>query len=126
MRPAERAQGAVGGLPESLAGALAYFLFPAIVFLLVQPYKKNRFVRFHSFQCLGLCLVALVVGAMLRIAGFLLFFIPSIGPLLLLLVSMLVALAFFVTWVVLIVKALQGEMLRLPLVGEFADRHIAG
>jgi uncharacterized membrane protein len=122
MALGERAQGTVGALPETVAGALAYLLLPAIVFLLVEPYKGNRFVRFHSFQVLGLCLAGLVVGAALRVAGFLLFFIPVVAPLLLLLVSMVVGLAFFTVWAVLVVKALQGEMFKLPLVGEFAER----
>src|SRR5580704_11630469 len=87
MGPVERAHGMVGILPETLAGALAYFLLPAIVFLLVEPYKKNRFVRFHSFQFLGVCLAAVVVGASLRVVGVLLFFIPVLGHLLVLLVS---------------------------------------
>jgi len=123
MHPAERAQGSVGVLSEKVAGALAYFLLPAIMFLLVEPYKQNRFVRFHSFQCFGLCLAGLVIGAMLRVAGFALFFIPALGRLLFLLVSMVICLAFFVVWVVLVVKALQGEMFKLPLVGHFAARH---
>ena len=126
MRPMERARGSVGALPETVASALAYFLLPAIVFLLVEPYNKSRFVRFHSFQCLGVCLAGLVIGAMLRAAGFALFFIPALGRLLFLLVSMVVSLAFFAVWVVLIVKALQGEMFKLPLVGDFAERHTAG
>ncbi len=123
MRAVERAQGTVGGLPETLAGAMAYCtIIPAIVFLLVEPYSKNRFVRFHSLQCLGVCLVTLVVGAMLRVVGFGLFFIPVLGHLLVWLLSMVVTLAFFVVWVVLIVKALQGEMFKLPLVGDVAER----
>jgi uncharacterized membrane protein len=124
MRPGERVRGTVGVLPETVAGALAYCLLPAILFLLVEPYRKNRFVRFHSFQCLGVCLVGLVVGASLRVAGYLLFFIPMLGRLLFLLVSMVVGLAFFASWVVLIVKAMQGEMFKLPLVGDFAERQI--
>ena len=119
----QRARGSVGRLPETLAGALAYFLVPAIVFLLLPPYSKNRFVRFHSFQCLGLCLAALVIGALLRVAGFGLFFVPTLGRLLILLVSVVIPLAFFAVWVVLVVKALQGEMFKLPVVGHFADRH---
>jgi uncharacterized membrane protein len=122
MRPDERARGTVGGLPETLAGALAYFLLPAIVFLLLEPYNKNRFVRFHSFQCLGVCLASVVIGASLRVVGVLLFFIPVLGHLLALLVSMVISLAFFAVWVVLVVKALQGEMFKLPLIGEFAER----
>jgi uncharacterized membrane protein len=121
--PDDQARGTVGGRPETLAGALAYFLLPAIVFLLAPPYSKNRFVRFHSFQCLGLCLGALVIGALLWVAGFALFFVPALGRLLILLVSVVIPLAFFAVWVVLVVKALQGEMFKLPIVGHLADRH---
>lgn len=125
MRPVERAQGKVGVLPETVAGALAYCtIIPAIVFLLVEPYSKNRFVRFHSFQCVGLWLAALVIGAAVRAAGFLLFFVPLLGHLLILLLSMVVSLGLLVIWVVLIVKALQGEMFKLPLIGEFAEQQI--
>ncbi|HWY22701.1 MAG TPA: hypothetical protein VNX26_15850 [Candidatus Acidoferrum sp.] len=123
MGPVERARGTVGVLPEAWAGALAYFFLPAIVFLLVEPYNKNRFVRFHSFQCFGVYLAGVVVVAILRIVGFALFFIPVLGHLFVWLMSMVVALAFFMVMVVLAVKALQGEMLRLPLVGPFAERH---
>lgn len=123
MRPVERAQGNVGPLPQTIAGALAYCtIVPAIVFLLVEPYNKNRFVRFHSFQCIGLWLVALVVGTALRIVDLVLFFIPVIGQLLMLLSSMVAGLGFFAIWLVLVVKALQGETFKLPLVGNFAEQ----
>jgi uncharacterized membrane protein len=125
IHPVERASGMVGFLPETLAGALAYFVLPAIIFLLVNPYKKNRFIRFHSFQSLGVCLAAVVVVAVLRVVGVALFFIPVLGHLLVWLVSMLVVLAFFMVCIVLVVKALQGEMFKLPLVGDFAERHTA-
>jgi uncharacterized membrane protein len=118
----ERARGKVGVLPETLAGALAYFLVPAIVFLLVEPYKKNPFVRFHSFQCIGVWLAAVVMGAVLRILGVVLFVIPVLGHLLVWLVSMVVILAFIMIWIVLVLKALLGEMLKLPVVGEFAEK----
>jgi uncharacterized membrane protein len=123
MHPVERASGMVGFLPETIAGALAYFVLPAIIFLIFAPYKKNRFVRFHSFQSLGVCLAAVVVVAILRVVGVALFFIPVLGHLLVWLVSMLVVLAFFMVCIVLVVKALQGEMFQLPLVGDFAERH---
>jgi uncharacterized membrane protein len=127
MAPVERVRGTVGALSETLAGALAYFtILPAILYLLIEPYKKNRFLRFHSFQSLGLCLVALIVGALLRVVGFVVFFIPMFGPLLVWLVSGVVMLAFFVVWAVLVVKALQGEMFKLPVVGDFAERQADG
>jgi uncharacterized membrane protein len=45
-----------------------------------------------------------------------------LGRLFFLLVSMVVGLALVVIWVVLIVKALQGEMFKLPMVGEYAEK----
>jgi uncharacterized membrane protein len=122
MLPVIRAHGRVGVMPERLAGALSYFLLPAILFLLVEPYKSNRFVRFHSFQFIGMGLTAVVIGAILRISGVVLFFIPVLGPLLVSLLSMVVSLGFVMIWIVLIIKALQGEMFKLPLAGEFAEK----
>jgi len=127
MRPVERARGTVGALPENLAGALAYCtIIPATVFLLVEPYRKNRFVRFHSYQCIAVSLAALVAGALLRVVGFVVFFIPRLGPLLVWLVSGIIILAFFAVWVVLVVKALQGEMFKLPVLGNFAEQQTPG
>ncbi|MGB8581171.1 MAG: hypothetical protein WCD47_10145 [Candidatus Sulfotelmatobacter sp.] len=126
MPPVEHVQGNVGALSRTLAGALAYCtIIPAIVFLLVEPYSRDRFLRFHSFQCIGFWLAALVVGAVLRAAAFLLFFVPLLGYLVVLLLSMVTSLGLFAIWVVLVVKALQGEMFKLPLVGDFAEQHAA-
>jgi uncharacterized membrane protein len=120
--PAEvRAQGRVGVLPESIAGALAYLTFvPAVLFLVLEPYSKNRFVRFHSVQCLLLWGASVLFAIALKLASVVLFIIPVLGPLLVWLVATVVVLAAGVIWVVLLVKALQGEMFKLPLLGDFA------
>lgn len=55
-------------------------------------------------------------------SGFPALFVPLLGHLVVLLLSMVVTLGFFVTWVVLIVKALQGERFELPVIGEFAEQ----
>jgi uncharacterized membrane protein len=117
----ERAQGRVGALPENIAGVLAYFTFvPAVVFLVLDPYNKNRFVRFHSVQCLLLWAAAGLFAIALKLASVVLFIIPLLGPLLVYLVSTVVGLAAVVIWVVLVVKAFQGEMFKLPMLGDFA------
>jgi len=108
----------VGVLPETFAGVLAYFLLPAILFLVVAPYNKNRFLRFHSFQSIGAWLGVVAAMAILRIVSVVFTFIPTLGQLL---ASILVGLAFFMIWLVLLVKAWQGERFRLPLLGEFAE-----
>jgi uncharacterized membrane protein len=116
-----RAQGRVGALPENIAGGLAYFTFvPAVVFLVLDPYNKNRFVRFHSVQCLLLWGASVLFAIALKLASVVLFIIPVLGPLLVYLVSTVVVLAAGVIWVVLVVKAFQGEMFKLPLLGDFA------
>jgi len=46
-------------LPSNLAGALAYLWIMAIIFLLLEPYNKDKFVRFHSFQALFLGLASI-------------------------------------------------------------------
>jgi uncharacterized membrane protein len=116
-----RAQGKVGGLPESIAGALAYFTFvPAVIFLLRAPFSKNRFVRFHSVQCLLLWVASGLFAIAVKLASVVLFILPVLGPLLVWLVSTVVVLAAVVIWVVLVVKAFQGEMFKLPLLGDFA------
>jgi uncharacterized membrane protein len=119
----ELAQGKIGALPRTVAGALAYCaLVPAILFLLVEPYKEDRFVRFHSFQSIGLTVVAVAAAAILRIAGVVLALLPRVGPLMVILVSMAVGLGVVVLWGVVVVKALQGEMFELPWIGEVAQR----
>jgi uncharacterized membrane protein len=117
-----RAQGTVGAFPESIAGALAYMSFvPAVIFLVLEPYNKNRFVRFHSIQCLLFWAAAIAIAIALKLASVVLFIIPVLGPLLVLLVSMVVGLAAVVIWFVLVIKAFQGEMFKLPMLGDLAE-----
>ena len=124
MSAVPRAEGKVGVFPENIAGALAYFSFvPAIVFLLLDPYRKNKFVRFHAVQCLAVWLAGLVAALALRILGMAVFLIPILGPLLVVIVDVAVILAALLLWLVLIIKALQGEMFGLPWLGTVAHQH---
>jgi uncharacterized membrane protein len=123
MRPAAAA-GKVGFMPENVAGALAYLTFlPAVIFLVLGPYNKNRFVRFHSLQCLLLWTAVLLMAVVLKLAGFILLYIPIAGPLFLVVISVVAGLAAFSLWVVLVIKALQGEMFKAPTLGDLAERH---
>jgi uncharacterized membrane protein len=124
---AGRVHGTVGVFPENIAGALAYITFiPAIVFLLLEPYKRNRFLRFHSLQSLLLGVALIVIGIALKLVGLVLLIIPVLGHLLVVLLSMVLALAAIVVWLVLVVKALQGEAFKLPILGEFAEQKAPG
>jgi uncharacterized membrane protein len=123
METPERAQAKIGILSENVAGALAYFTFiPATAFLLRAPYSKNRFVRFQCLQSLFLTLICLLLGIALKLASPILFLVPLVGPLFVSLVSIVGALAAVIVWLVLVVKAFQGEVLKLPVLGELAER----
>ena len=58
------------GLSDNAAGGLAYItIIPAIVFLIVEPFNKNSFVRFHSWQCIFLAIAWFAVDIVLAIIG---------------------------------------------------------
>ncbi len=123
METPERAQAKIGILSENVAGALAYFTFiPATALLLLAPYSKNRFVRFECLQSLFLTLLCLLLGIAIKLASPILFLVPLVGPLFVSLVSIVGVLAAVMVWLVLVVKAFQGEVLKLPVLGELAER----
>jgi uncharacterized membrane protein len=115
--------GTTGFLNENVAGALAYAtILPAIVFLRVMPFRRNHFVRFHSFQSIFFALAAVVVGIAMRALFSILGLIPWLGYLLAWLAVLLVSLAWGILWLVVVVKALQGELFKLPVIGDLAER----
>src|ERR1043165_2409473 len=56
------------GMTDNVAGMLAYItIIPAIIFLVVAPYNRNRFIRFHAWQCIFLCIAWTVLWIVLSI-----------------------------------------------------------
>lgn len=101
------------GLADNVAGMLAYFtIIPAIIFLVVAPFNQNRFVRFHAFQCLFFWVALVVIHIVLM-------FIPFVGWAL----NGLVSLAALALWIVLIIKAYQGQKWKLPVIGDLAEKN---
>jgi uncharacterized membrane protein len=124
MQVVPKVQGRVGFFPRTIAGALAYFTFiPAIVFLMLDPYRRDRFVRFHSIQCLLLWLAGLIAGLAIRVLALILFMVPVVGVWLISLLSVLAGLAAFFMWLVLVVKALQGYAFKLSILGDLAEHY---
>jgi uncharacterized membrane protein len=112
-----------GGLTDNVAGMLAYVtIIPAILFLVLEPYNKNRFVRFHSFQSIFFAVgwIALWIGVMIISA--VLAFIPILGHLIALLLWMVISVGFFIIWIILLIKANQGQMYKLPFIGDLAEK----
>lgn len=99
------------GLADNMAGALAYITFiPAILFLVLADYNKRLFVRFHAFQCLGLylCVFAFSIIMIIPILGWI---VGIVGDLTVL-----------VCWIMCIVKAYGGQMWKVPVVGNYAEK----
>ena len=111
---------AAAGLTDTAAAALAYItIIPAIVFLVIEPYNKKPFIRFHSFQSIGLAVVWMAVWIILRIVSAILHIVPLMA-FLFLLVYLAVALCFLIAWLMCIIKAAQGQWFKLPVIGDFA------
>jgi uncharacterized membrane protein len=110
-------------LKDNLIAALAYITFiPAVVFLLIEPFKRNRFIRFHSFQSIFLTVATIAIGIALRILYSIVTLIPVAGYLLAWLALAVAVLGWGILWLVLLVKALQGQTFRLPLIGSLAEK----
>jgi uncharacterized membrane protein len=115
---ASSAPAGAGGLTDNMAGALAYVtIIPAIIFLVLEPYNRNRFIRFHSFQCI----FAAVAWTCLWVALSIVAHIPFFGWLTIL-VWPLVSLAGFVIWLLLVLKAYQNQKFKLPVIGDMAEK----
>ncbi len=106
------------GLADNVAGMLAYVtIIPAIIFLVVEPYNKSRFIRFHSFQSIFFCVAIFAIQVVLSVMTVVPFLIFITGPL-----HLLVALGALIIWIVLLLKANQGLMFKLPVIGDLAEK----
>ncbi len=102
---------ATPAISQNLAGMLCYIFFAAVIFLLVEPYNRNRFIRFHAFQSILFTVAWVVLHGVVAIP----YFGLALWP--------IVELAFLISWIVLLIKAYQGVMFKLPVIGEFAEQH---
>ena len=114
---------AAGGLQDNVAALLAYlFGVVAIIFLVIEPYNKNKFVRFHCFQCLFFWGAIIAGNIVLTIASIVLGMIPVVGGIVALLLWLGLWGGSFVAWVMLMIKAYQGQKWKLPFIGELAEK----
>ena len=109
-------------IPEYIAGVVVYLtIIPAIAFLFLEPFKRNFFVRFHAFQHLYLWVAGFAFAIVAGILSALLQLIPFMRVLVFPLLG-LTSLAWFFLWVLLVVKAYQHELFKLPIIGDLAER----
>ena len=116
--PVASSPAVAGGMTDNMAAALAYFTFiPAIIFLVLEPYNRNRVIRFHAWQSLLFSAAWFVLWWVIRI----MLHVPIFGFMTLFLIP-LIWLAGFVIWIILVLKAYQGQMFKLPVIGDVAEK----
>jgi len=114
-----------GGLDENVAAALCYALglLSGVAFLVIEPFNKNKTIRFHAFQSIFFAIgyfvfwiILSIFSAILRsLLNYTLWFIPN-------LLSLGVGLAFFGFWLFLMYKAYNREMFKIPVIGDIAEK----
>jgi uncharacterized membrane protein len=115
------------GLTMNLAAALSYALgaITGVLFLVLQPYKNNRLVRFHAIQSiiLNVAVVAIaivwsiIVGILVSIAGF--WVLTVALPL-----HWLFGLGIFALWLFMMFQAYSEREYRIPWIGDIAAKQV--
>ncbi len=108
-------------MEENVASFLCYLVWwvTGIIFLIID---KRPTVRFHAAQSIvvfgGLTIIYYIIGSVFAMSiAFGTFGVWSLG----LLLFWLVRLASFVLWILLMVKAYQKQMFRVPVAANLAD-----
>jgi uncharacterized membrane protein len=109
------------GLAENVAGLLCYVLgwLTGIIFLLID---KRPFVKFHAAQSIvvfgGLTVLRIGLGIMTGFGGIFGWGVWAA-------ISMLIGLIGLIMWILLMVKAYQNELFKVPVAAGIAES-IAG
>ncbi|NLZ34230.1 putative membrane protein [Clostridium sp. N3C] len=100
------------GLDENIAGLLCYVgtFITGLIFYFME--KDSRFVKFHALQSIMLFLSLSIVNRIFA-------WIPLLGGI----ITDLTGLLAFIFWILMMVKAYNGEWFKLPIIGEIADRN---
>ncbi len=102
------------GIQPNVAGLLCYLAgwITGLIFLLIE--KENKFVRFQAVQSIATYVVLMVI--------YLIFSFIPFGWI----INIFVGIGMFVLWIVLMMKAYQGKLFKLPVVGDFSEKQIYG
>ncbi|HLI34824.1 MAG TPA: hypothetical protein VKW70_07245 [Terriglobia bacterium] len=112
-------------MASNVAGVLAYIVgfITGIIFLAIEPYKRDAFVRFHAFQSIFLSVACILCAIGWAILSGILFAV-SLGFLwhFVFLAWLLIRLGFFILWLFMMYKAYNNERYMLPIIGPLAAK----
>ena len=111
------------GLTPAMAGFICYIPFggwvAALVILATQRFREDRLVRFHAFQGLYLFVIWMLADIAVGV------FFGFAGVVARRAITGTLKLSVVAAWVYMLVKTAAGEAIRLPFLGELADRSVA-
>lgn len=108
------------GISDNVAGTIAYFTFiPAIIFLLVAPYKENNYIRFHAWQSVLLNIAAFVMEIIFGGIALLTLFLGSLA---LSYALKVISVLWLVLWLICVIQAMNGKRFKIPLLGSIAEK----
>jgi uncharacterized membrane protein len=129
------------GLDYNVAGMLCYLppclccidLIASIFWMATEP-KESRFLRFHAMQGLMLFGVNFIVWIIFFFLGAGMSIGTSVATggsglagagasLLLLVIRLVIGLIFLIVYIIGAVKAYQGQMWKLPVIGDIAEKN---
>jgi uncharacterized membrane protein len=114
------------GMESNIAAALSYLVgfITGIIFLVIEPYKREPFVRFHAFQSIFYSVFTIAFSIFWNIVGSVMYSIFGLLGSLFSLVGVLISLGLFVFWLFLMYKAYNKERYLIPVIGEFALKQV--
>ena len=109
-------------MADNVASMLCYVVgfITGIIFLVLEPYNKNKVVRFHAFQSIFLSVAVIVLRIALSIIFTAMFSLS--GLFVGLAVFSLFSLACFILWLYMLISTYQGKTVVLPLIGPLAQQ----
>jgi uncharacterized membrane protein len=119
-------QPAAMGLSSNVAAALAYILgfITGILFLVLEPYKQDRFVRFHALQSILYSAAGIVFRIGWSILVSALLDVTAWAAMLLVPVGLAISLGLFVFWIFLMYQAYSNREFRIPIIGAIAAKQV--
>ncbi len=114
------------GLTSNLAAALAYVLgiVTGILFLVLEPYKNDRFVRFHAMQSMLFFLAVVVFNIAWVIVVDMLSAFSGWIAVATLPVGTLIFLSLFLFWLYVMYQAYSRREFRIPVIGAIAAKQL--
>jgi len=111
-------------MADNVASALCYALglVTGIIFLVLDPYSKNRAIRFHAFQSIFMHVSVIAVYIVFGIVFRIMLAIVGVFGLLGIIIWPIFWLASVCLWLYLLISAYQGKMVVLPVIGPIAQK----